>query len=114
MDHYTSPYLPKLAPITLLTDIAVPISMACRLCGNMLSGLIVMDLIYQVLPIAIPRCCPYTSRCFTRRCRPYLPDPDGNLYSREHRVSDARDRNIEGIPKSCNHVGGALLWKSVW
>jgi F-type H+-transporting ATPase subunit a len=53
MDHYTKPIF-LLAPITLLTDIAVPISMACRLYGNMLSGLIVMDLIYQVLPIAIP------------------------------------------------------------
>jgi F-type H+-transporting ATPase subunit a len=36
-------------PIRLLTDIAVPISMACRLFGNMLGGMIVIDLLYIAL-----------------------------------------------------------------
>ena len=38
-----------LAPIKIITDVAVPISLACRLFGNMLGGYIVMELIYQAL-----------------------------------------------------------------
>lgn len=33
-------------PIRILTDIAIPVSMACRLFGNMLGGMIVIDLLY--------------------------------------------------------------------
>ena len=36
-------------PIRMVCDIAVPVSMACRLFGNMLGGLIVMDLLYNAL-----------------------------------------------------------------
>ena len=43
-----------MAPIKLMTDIAVPISLSCRLFGNILAGMIVMELIYAVIPIAIP------------------------------------------------------------
>ncbi len=36
-------------PIRLITDIALPVSMSARLFGNMLGGMIVMDLIYGSL-----------------------------------------------------------------
>ena len=40
---------PAILPIRLITDIALPISMSARLFGNMLGGLIVIDLIYESL-----------------------------------------------------------------
>lgn len=40
---------PLLLPIRLVTDLANPFSMACRLFGNAISGMIVMNLIYSVL-----------------------------------------------------------------
>jgi len=43
-----------MAPINLITDLAKPISMASRLYGNILGGLVVMELIYKVVPIFIP------------------------------------------------------------
>jgi len=46
--------IPFIAPIKILTDLAAPVSLACRLFGNILGGLIVMDLIYIVFPFAIP------------------------------------------------------------
>lgn len=45
---FTKP-TPIMAPIKLITDIAIPVSMACRLFGNMLAGLIVMELLYYAL-----------------------------------------------------------------
>jgi F-type H+-transporting ATPase subunit a len=36
-------------PIRIITDLAIPISMSARLFGNMLGGMIVMDLIYDSL-----------------------------------------------------------------
>ncbi len=36
-------------PIKIISDLAVPISLACRLFGNMLAGMIVMELLYVVL-----------------------------------------------------------------
>lgn len=41
--------IPVVFPFRVLSDIAAPISLACRLFGNMLGGMIVMHLIYQVL-----------------------------------------------------------------
>ena len=38
-----------MAPIKFLTDLAVPISLACRMFGNMLGGMIIMELLYSVL-----------------------------------------------------------------
>ena len=38
-----------IAPIKLLTQLATPISLACRLFGNLFSGLIIMELIYYAL-----------------------------------------------------------------
>ena len=40
---------PLLLPIRLVTDLANPLSMACRLFGNTVSGMIVMNLLYSVL-----------------------------------------------------------------
>ena len=40
---------PLLLPIRLVTDLANPLSMACRLFGNTVSGMIVMTLLYSVL-----------------------------------------------------------------
>ena len=40
---------PVVFPIRVISDCAVPVSMACRLFGNMLGGMIVMDLLYYAL-----------------------------------------------------------------
>ncbi len=43
--HYKPIYL---APVRLVTDLAVPVSLSCRLYGNILGGMIVMELIYSI------------------------------------------------------------------
>lgn len=40
---------PVVAPFRIVSDVAVPVSMACRLFGNMLGGMIVMHLLYSAL-----------------------------------------------------------------
>lgn len=40
---------PIILPINLLSNLAIPISLACRLFGNMLGGLIIMELLYVAL-----------------------------------------------------------------
>lgn len=40
---------PLVFPMKILSDIAVPVSLACRLFGNMLGGMIVMDLLKSAL-----------------------------------------------------------------
>ena len=40
---------PVVFPIKVVSDLAVPVSLACRLFGNMLGGMIVMDLLYSAL-----------------------------------------------------------------
>lgn len=40
---------PVIFPMKVLSDVAVPVSMACRLFGNMLGGMIVIDLLYVAL-----------------------------------------------------------------
>lgn len=40
---------PVVFPIRIVTDLAIPVSLACRLFGNMLGGLVVMDLLYTAL-----------------------------------------------------------------
>lgn len=42
---------PLVFPIRLVTDFAVPVSLACRLFGNMLGGLVVMDLLYNAMGV---------------------------------------------------------------
>lgn len=45
---YTQPSAIVL-PFKLLSDIAIPVSLACRLFGNMLAGMIVVELIYYAM-----------------------------------------------------------------
>ena len=40
---------PVILPIRIITDLAIPVSLASRLFGNMLGGLVVMDLLYSAL-----------------------------------------------------------------
>ena len=40
---------PVIFPMKILSDVAVPVSLACRLFGNMIGGMIVMDLLKSVL-----------------------------------------------------------------
>ena len=40
---------PVILPINILSNVAVPVSLACRLFGNMLGGMIVMELLYYAL-----------------------------------------------------------------
>ncbi len=40
---------PAVFPIKILSDIAIPVSLACRLFGNMLGGMIVVHLLYMAL-----------------------------------------------------------------
>ena len=40
---------PVVSPFKILSDIAVPVSLACRLFGNMFGGMIVIDLLYYAL-----------------------------------------------------------------
>lgn len=40
---------PVVFPIRIITDLAIPVSLASRLFGNMLGGLVVMDLLYTAL-----------------------------------------------------------------
>jgi len=42
------------APIKLITDCAVPVSMTFRLFGSILSGMIMMELIYAFIPFVLP------------------------------------------------------------
>jgi len=40
---------PVVVPFKAMADIAIPVSLACRLFGNMLAGMIVMELLYYAL-----------------------------------------------------------------
>jgi len=42
---------PLLFPIKLATELAVPISLSCRLFGNILGGMIVMELLYSIIVV---------------------------------------------------------------
>ncbi|MCM8900767.1 F0F1 ATP synthase subunit A [Caldicoprobacter algeriensis] len=53
LKDYTKP-VPFIAPIKALTDLAVPVSLASRMFGNILGGLVVMELIYKVIPVIVP------------------------------------------------------------
>ena len=46
--------VPFIAPIKAITDLAIPVSLASRLFGNILGGLVVMDLIREVIPVIVP------------------------------------------------------------
>lgn len=40
---------PVIFPIKVISDVATPVSLACRLFGNMVGGMIVMDLVYHAM-----------------------------------------------------------------
>ncbi len=48
LKSFTQP-IPILLPIKILTDLAIPISLSCRLFGNMLGGMVVMDMLKMAL-----------------------------------------------------------------
>jgi len=50
---YAKP-VPFIAPIKAITDLAIPVSLASRLFGNILGGLVVMELIRGVVPLVAP------------------------------------------------------------
>jgi F-type H+-transporting ATPase subunit a len=43
-----------MAPLNVIGQIANPFSMAFRLFGNILGGMIIMGLVYSVVPVLIP------------------------------------------------------------
>lgn len=49
---YFSPH-PVFFPINLISEFSKPISLAFRLFGNILGGVIIMGLVYQMLPLAL-------------------------------------------------------------
>ena len=56
MKGFTTP-IPVMTPFNILSEIATPISMACRHFGNILSGVVINGLIYAALALAsIQRC----------------------------------------------------------
>lgn len=50
---FTEP-IPLLLPLNIIGELAVPISLSFRLFGNILGGVIIMYLLYNVVPIAVP------------------------------------------------------------
>jgi len=42
---------PIVFPFRIISDLAIPVSLACRLFGNMLGGMIVIDLLYMALGV---------------------------------------------------------------
>jgi len=53
--HFTSLFEPfaLLFPINLIGEVAVPLSLSLRLFGNILSGTVMMGLIYGMLPLLV-------------------------------------------------------------
>ena len=51
MKGFTTP-IPIMTPFNILSEIATPISMACRHFGNILSGVVINGLIYAALALA--------------------------------------------------------------
>jgi F-type H+-transporting ATPase subunit a len=45
---------PVIAPIKLIVDLAIPVSLACRMFGNLLGGFVIMELLYTSLPFVLP------------------------------------------------------------
>jgi F-type H+-transporting ATPase subunit a len=46
--HYTNPIF-LVAPIKLFVDMAIPVSLSCRMFGNLLGGYVVMELLYSTV-----------------------------------------------------------------
>lgn len=52
LKDYVIPW-PIWAPINIIGDVAVPISLSLRLFANILSGTVMMTLIYTLLPVFV-------------------------------------------------------------
>ena len=67
MKGFTTP-IPIMTPFNILSEIATPISMACRHFGNILSGVVINGLIYAALALASSKLVwidsGYCGRCF--------------------------------------------------
>lgn len=46
--------VPYIAPVKAITDLAIPVSLASRLFGNILGGMVVMELVHKVIPVVVP------------------------------------------------------------
>jgi F-type H+-transporting ATPase subunit a len=46
--HYTNP-TPIVAPIKIFVDMAIPVSLSCRMFGNLLGGYVVMEMLYSTV-----------------------------------------------------------------
>ena len=46
--------MPLLLPLNIIGELSTPISLSFRLFGNMLGGVIIMYLVYQLIPFALP------------------------------------------------------------
>ena len=46
---------PIIAPFKLISDLATPVSLSCRMFGNILGGYIIMELLYEVLLSAVEK-----------------------------------------------------------
>ncbi|NLM74370.1 MAG: F0F1 ATP synthase subunit A [Clostridiaceae bacterium] len=46
--------VPVIAPVKVITDLAIPVSLASRLFGNILGGLVVMELVRELIPVVVP------------------------------------------------------------
>lgn len=55
IQHFTNLFKPNpvLFPINLIGEVAVPLSLSLRLFGNIMSGTILMGLIYGLLPTVL-------------------------------------------------------------
>lgn len=51
--HFLEP-VPVVAPFKLISELFIPVSLGCRLYGNILSGVIVMALLYTAAPLVVP------------------------------------------------------------
>jgi F-type H+-transporting ATPase subunit a len=51
LKDFTTP-IPVMTPFNILSEIATPISMACRHFGNILSGVVINGLVYAALALA--------------------------------------------------------------
>ena len=57
---------PIWAPINIISDLAVPVSLSLRLFANLLSGVIIMGLWYGMLPIFVNIGIPAALHCILR------------------------------------------------
>ena len=70
MKGFTTP-IPVMTPFNILSEIATPISMACRHFGNILSGVVINGLLYAALAVASSAPVSYTHLDVYKRQDPH-------------------------------------------